>query len=81
MLRTITVPLWAFAGDRETLQRSRLSSAERAMCTKCEELNKRITRYNRLSASINDPTIIDRFNQLVAELEAEKVALHADEMK
>jgi len=51
------------------------------MCTKCDELNKRIRRYNRLSASINDPTIIDRFNQLVAELESEKVALHADEMK
>jgi hypothetical protein len=51
------------------------------MCTKCDVLNKRIRRYNRLSASINDPTIIDRFNQMVAELEAEKVALHADEMK
>ena len=51
------------------------------MCVNCDELDKKIARYNRLSASISDRTTIDRFLQIVAEMEAEKVARHSEEKK
>ena len=51
------------------------------MCTKCEELDKKIARYNRLSDSIGDLTSINRFREIVWEMEAEKAALHPEEQK
>lgn len=46
------------------------------MCDKLNQLGKKITRYARLSSSISDQLTVDRFKQLIAEMEAEKPALH-----
>jgi|SoiMethySBSTD1v2_1073268.scaffolds.fasta_scaffold820105_1 hypothetical protein len=51
------------------------------MCTKCNEIDKKIARYARLSSSVTDPVTIDRFKQLIDELEADKTALHPDRRK
>ena len=49
------------------------------MCEKCRELEKKIERLRRLTASINDQLTIDRLNQLIKDTEAEKAALHLDQ--
>jgi hypothetical protein len=49
------------------------------MCDKCRKLDERIKHYRRLAASINDKLTIDRFEELVANLEAEKAALHPEQ--
>jgi hypothetical protein len=49
------------------------------MCDKCQELQKKIDRYRRLAVSINDQLTIDQLNQVIENLEAEKVKLHPDQ--
>ena len=46
------------------------------MCEKCEEIDKRIARYQRVLLSIGDQVTIDRAKELIADLKAQKVALH-----
>jgi hypothetical protein len=46
------------------------------MCDKCTELDGKIEQYRRIAFSINDQLTIDRIKALIAELEAQKVALH-----
>src|ERR1700730_421757 len=53
--------------------------AEKPMCDKCIEIDKRTERYRRISASISDQLTIDRIDALVEKLEAEKAALHPRE--
>jgi hypothetical protein len=48
------------------------------MCEKCAELDERIERYRRVSSSINDQLTIDRIKSMIADLEAQKVALHRE---
>jgi hypothetical protein len=49
------------------------------MCDKCRELDDRIEHYRRLAASINDKLTVDRIEELVARLDAEKAALHPEQ--
>ena len=51
------------------------------MCDKCQELEKKIERYRRLAFSINDQPTIDQLNQVVKNLEAEKIKLHLDQQR
>jgi hypothetical protein len=51
------------------------------MCDKCVERDKKIERYRRVSSSINDQLTIDGLKKLIADLEAQKAALHPDEGK
>ena len=51
------------------------------MCDKCVEHDKKIERYRRGSSSINDQLTIDGLKKLIADLEAQKAALHPDEGK
>ena len=51
------------------------------MCDKCQELEKKIERFRRLTLSINDPLTIDRFNQLISDTKAEKAKLHVEQEK
>ena len=51
------------------------------MCVECQELEKKIERFRRVAASINDQLTIDRLNQLIKETEAEKAALHREQQK
>jgi hypothetical protein len=49
------------------------------MCDKCVELDGKIEQCRRISSAINDQFTIDRLKALVAELEAQKAALHAEQ--
>jgi hypothetical protein len=55
------------------------ANAEPGMCHKCKVLDKKMERYRRLAASINDPLTIDRINQLIEETETEKAKLHPEQ--
>ena len=46
------------------------------MCEKCAEIDKRIERYERIAASINDQFTIDGIRALVEQLRVQKAALH-----
>lgn len=46
------------------------------MCDRCDDLDKKIAQYRRLSEAIGDLTTIDRFREIVWKMQAEKVALH-----
>jgi hypothetical protein len=49
------------------------------MCEKCVEIDQTIERYRKIQRSIGDPVTIDRAKELIAELEAQKVALHPEQ--
>jgi hypothetical protein len=49
------------------------------MCDKCVELDKKIEHYRRIASSINDQFTVDRIKELIAELEAQKAALHREQ--
>jgi hypothetical protein len=51
------------------------------MCDKCDELDRKIEHYNRISGSINDQLTIDRIKELVEQMWALKAALHPDQQK
>jgi hypothetical protein len=46
------------------------------MCEKCVEIDKTIERYRRILLSIGDQITIDRTKEMIADLAAQKVALH-----
>jgi hypothetical protein len=46
------------------------------MCGKCVEIDKTIERYRKILLSINDQVTIDRIKELIADLAAQKAALH-----
>jgi len=48
------------------------------MCEKCVEINKTIVRYQRILLSIGDPVTVDRTKELIADLQAQEVALHPE---
>jgi hypothetical protein len=48
------------------------------MCEKCEEIDKTIVRYQRIVLSIGDPVTVDRTKELIADLQAQKIALHPE---
>lgn len=50
-----------------------------AMCEQCVEIDEKIGRYRRIMLSITDDVTIERFKEVVADLEAKKLALHAEE--
>jgi hypothetical protein len=48
------------------------------MCEKCEEIDKTISRYQRILLSIGDQVTVDRTKELIADLEVRKAALHPE---
>ena len=46
------------------------------MCNQCVEIDKTIERYRNILRSINDQLTLDRAKELIADLEAQKAALH-----
>jgi hypothetical protein len=48
------------------------------MCEKCVEIDNQIDRYRKILRSINDQVTLDRASTLIADLEAQKAALHPD---
>ena len=51
------------------------------MCDKCNELDKKIAHYAKLSASITDQLTVERLIAMIAEMEAQKTALHPEQKK
>jgi hypothetical protein len=49
------------------------------MCEKCSEIDKSIERYQRILLSISDQVTVDRAKELIAELQAQKAALHPEQ--
>jgi hypothetical protein len=58
-----------------------LCALGRPVCDKCVELDKTIERYRRILLSIGDQVTVDRTNELIAELQAKKAALHPEQAK
>jgi hypothetical protein len=51
------------------------------MCEKCTEIDKTIQRYRRILLAIDDRLAVDRTREMIADLEAQKVALHPEQMQ
>ena len=49
------------------------------MCETCNELDKKIEHYEKISSSLNDQLTVDRIKALIAKLEAQKKALHSEQ--
>ncbi len=49
------------------------------MCERCGEIDKTIERYRRITRQIPDREFNHRAKQMIADLEAEKAALHPQE--
>jgi hypothetical protein len=47
-----------------------------SMCDKCAELDKRIEHYEQMLISIGDRVTVERLYAMIADLQAQKVALH-----
>jgi hypothetical protein len=63
--------LWQLAAPR--------ANAEPPMCEKCVEIDKNIERYRRIQRTIGDQVTVDRAKELIADLTAQKAALHPAE--
>jgi hypothetical protein len=55
---------------------SRLNYGSGTMCDKCVDIDKAIERFRNVQRSILDQVTLDRAKEMIAELEAKKVALH-----
>ena len=55
---------------------SRPNLAVSPMCETCNEIDKTIERYRRIQQRVIDQAFIDRAKELIAEMRADKVALH-----
>jgi hypothetical protein len=49
------------------------------MCDKCTKLDKKIEHYETMIVSIGDRVTVERLMALVAELQAQKTALHPEQ--
>jgi hypothetical protein len=48
------------------------------MCDKCVEIDRLIDRYRKIQRSIGDQVTVDRTKELIADLKAQKAALHPE---
>ena len=53
------------------------ANAEQTMCDECIELGKKIDHYTTICARISDEKTVEGIRKLIAEMEAQKAALHA----
>ena len=49
------------------------------MCEKCVEIDKRIERYRRLLLGMTDQVTVERAQELIADLAAQKIARHSEQ--
>ena len=49
------------------------------MCEKCDEIDQKIEKYTRIAHGVTDQLTLDRLKAAVAEMTAEKAALHPQE--
>jgi hypothetical protein len=48
------------------------------MCDVCDQLDEKIEHYKKVKAAMTDQLTIERITALIAELEAQKTALHPE---
>jgi len=48
------------------------------MCDICDQLDEKIEHYKKVRAAMTDQLTVERITALIAELEAEKTALHPE---
>jgi hypothetical protein len=48
------------------------------MCEKCVEIDKTMERYRRILLAIGDQVTVERTRELIANLQAQKLALHPE---
>jgi hypothetical protein len=48
------------------------------MCDICDQLDEKIEHYKKVRAAMTDQLAVERITALIAELEAEKTALHPE---
>jgi hypothetical protein len=46
------------------------------MCSKCDQIDETISRYRRLKWQMNDQQLIEAVDSQLAQLDADKLALH-----
>ena len=51
------------------------------MCEKCDAIDGKIARYRKISEGITDQPTLDGIDKLIAEMKAEKSALHPERSK
>jgi len=49
------------------------------MCDKCDELDKKIEHYRQILLSIGDQITVERLHAMIADLRAQKAALHPEQ--
>ena len=49
------------------------------MCEKCADIDNTIERYRRILLAIGDQLTIDRTKEMIADLQAQKAALHPEQ--
>ena len=49
------------------------------MCSRCDEIDRKIDHYRWLAKQLNDVRAIQGINELIQQHEAEKRALHPDQ--
>jgi len=49
------------------------------MCDKCEQLDRKIEHYQKLLLGVGDQLTVDRIKSLIADLRAQKAALHPEQ--
>jgi hypothetical protein len=49
------------------------------MCEKCTDIDNTIERYRRILLAIGDQLTIDRTKEMIADLQAQKAALHPEQ--
>jgi hypothetical protein len=53
--------------------------AEKPVCEKCIEIDKKILRYERLSSAITDQLTLDGIKELIKRMKAQQAALHPEQ--
>ena len=48
------------------------------MCDACDEFDEKIEHYKKVRSAMTDQLTIERIKALIAELEAQKAALHPE---
>ena len=49
-----------------------------SVCDKCAALDKKIYHYEQILISIGDRVTVERLHAMIADLQAQKVALHPE---
>jgi len=51
------------------------------MCDKCDQLDKKIDHYRLILLSIGDQITADRIKAMIGDLQAQKAALHPEQLQ